>query len=116
MNNYHDKTDAELAYICKDANEAAKCARDLGDTAGECKYLDQVNDACTERYRRSAGTIRTLRTTAPQRKLLLDALNLHDSKVTARLKEDHGPAEHATLLRKLGDSTALALALQGCTA
>lgn len=49
---YHEKTDAELEFIIKDAGEAMRCARDLGDQRGEFKYSDQVNDAVTERYRR----------------------------------------------------------------
>ena len=43
---YHNKSDAELSYIIKDAREAAECMRGLSETA-EAKYLDQVNDACT---------------------------------------------------------------------
>ena len=50
---YHDKTDAALLYIIKDAGEAARVLRGH-DYAAECKYLDQVNDACTVlRYRRT---------------------------------------------------------------
>jgi hypothetical protein len=49
---YHDKSSAQLLYIVKDAGEAAQAMRGM-DTAAECKYLDQVNDACTVlRYRR----------------------------------------------------------------
>jgi hypothetical protein len=43
---YHDKSDAELRYIMKDAGEAARAMRDH-DPAAESKYLDQVNDAAT---------------------------------------------------------------------
>jgi len=43
---YHDKTEAELRYIIKDAGEAARAMRGHAPEA-ECKYLDQVNDACT---------------------------------------------------------------------
>lgn len=52
MNNYQNKTVDELQYIIKDASEAAKCAQMLGDTQNECRYLDQVNDAATEMYKR----------------------------------------------------------------
>lgn len=52
MRRYADKTDAELAFIVKDAGEAAACARDLGNTKAEGKYRDQVCDAASERYRR----------------------------------------------------------------
>lgn len=52
MNNYKSKTNAELYYIMQDAHEAAKAMQSIGDTQNECKYLDQVNDACTELYRR----------------------------------------------------------------
>ena len=49
---YHAKSDAQLLYIIKDAGEAARAMRGM-DYAAECKYLDQVNDACTVlRYRR----------------------------------------------------------------
>jgi hypothetical protein len=51
MNDYRTKTDAELQYIAKDAAEAAKCMQGF-DTKAEAKYLDQVNDACTEMHRR----------------------------------------------------------------
>lgn len=43
---YHQKSDAELRYIVKDAGEAAKAMRGHNDKA-EAKYLDQVNDAST---------------------------------------------------------------------
>ena len=52
MNNYRSKTLAELAYILKDASDAAKAMQSIGNAAAECKYLDQVNDACTELNRR----------------------------------------------------------------
>lgn len=51
MNPYRTKTDDELQYILKDASEAAKCMKDF-DPKAEAKYLDQVNDACTELHRR----------------------------------------------------------------
>ena len=51
MNNYRNKTNAELQFIIKDAAEAAEAMRGWNDPA-ECKYLDQVNDASTELYRR----------------------------------------------------------------
>lgn len=43
---YHDKTDAELRYIIKDASEAARAMKGTDEKA-EAKYLDQVNDATT---------------------------------------------------------------------
>ena len=48
---YSNKTAAELRYIIKDASEAALCMRSF-DSKAEGKYLDQVNDACTELHRR----------------------------------------------------------------
>lgn len=51
MSRYKTKTDAELRYIVRDAGEAARAMRDV-DQAAEAKYLDQVNDACSELYRR----------------------------------------------------------------
>lgn len=52
MSRYANKSHAELAYIQKDAYEAAQCAQANGDYVAECKYLDQVNDASTEVYKR----------------------------------------------------------------
>lgn len=43
---YHNKSDAELSYILKDAREAAECMRGICEQA-EAKYLDQINDVCT---------------------------------------------------------------------
>lgn len=43
---YHDKSGAELHYIIMDAGRAAKAMRSVNIEA-ECKYLDQMNDACT---------------------------------------------------------------------
>lgn len=51
MNDYRNKTDDELSYIMRDAHEAAQAMRGH-DARAECKYLDQVNDAATELYRR----------------------------------------------------------------
>jgi len=51
MNAYRAKTIAELRYIIKDAGEAAIAMRGVSEKA-ESKYLDQVNDACSELYRR----------------------------------------------------------------
>lgn len=50
-NDYRHKTIAELEYIRKDAHEAALAMRGV-DAKAESKYLDQVNDACTELCRR----------------------------------------------------------------
>jgi len=55
VNDYSKKTIAELEYIQRDASEAAKCAQALGDSKAEYKYLDQVNDASTELYKRRKG-------------------------------------------------------------
>ena len=43
---YHNKTDAELEFIVKDACEAAQAMRGFNYEA-EAKYLDQINDAFT---------------------------------------------------------------------
>lgn len=56
MNDYSQKTIAELLYIQKDAYEAAQCAKDLGNSVAEVYYLDQVNDASTELFKRRKGT------------------------------------------------------------
>ena len=43
---YHQKTDAELLYIIRDAGEAAIAMRGHAPQS-ENKYLDQMNDACS---------------------------------------------------------------------
>jgi hypothetical protein len=43
---YHNKSDAELSYILKDARAAAECMKGVSEAA-EAKYLDQINDVCT---------------------------------------------------------------------
>ena len=52
MNAYRTKTEDQLYYIMGDARLAADYAKSLGDAKGEAKYLDQINDACSELYRR----------------------------------------------------------------
>ena len=49
---FHQKTDAELRYIVKDAGEASECMKGH-DVQAESKYLDQVNDAATILYYRN---------------------------------------------------------------
>lgn len=57
MHDYSSKTQAELAYIAKDASEACLAARSNGDKVAEAKYQDQVNEAVSEAARRvPAGT------------------------------------------------------------
>lgn len=57
---YHNKTDAQLLYIIKDAGEAAKAMKGH-DPKAEAKYLDQVNDASTVLYyrRKNGGSAAT---------------------------------------------------------
>lgn len=55
MNDYSKKSIAELEYIQKDAYEAAKCAQEMGAAKNEGRYLDQMNDASTELYKRRKG-------------------------------------------------------------
>lgn len=52
LKNYSTKTDEQLRFIILDAAEAAQAMRGLNIEA-ECKYLDQVNDACTILNRRT---------------------------------------------------------------
>jgi hypothetical protein len=52
MNNFKRKTADELAFIIRDAGAAAINMKLMGNAAAEAKYLDQVNDASTELYRR----------------------------------------------------------------
>ncbi len=55
---YHQKSDAELHYIAKDAGEAAKAMQGHSPQA-ENKYLDQHNNAATVlHYRRTGGSWR----------------------------------------------------------
>jgi predicted RNA binding protein YcfA (HicA-like mRNA interferase family) len=51
---YHQKSDAELKYIQKDAHEAAQAMKGHNPKA-EGKYLDQHNDASTVLHYRSKG-------------------------------------------------------------
>jgi hypothetical protein len=51
---YHDKTDAQLRYIVKDAGEAARSMKGMNEKA-EGKYLDQVNDASSILHARTKG-------------------------------------------------------------
>lgn len=52
---YHEKDDAALKFIAKDAHEAAQAMKDH-DPKAESKYLDQVNDAHTVMgYRQKGG-------------------------------------------------------------
>ena len=46
---YHQKTDAQLEYIAKDAHKAAEAMKGHNTTA-ENKYRDQANDSATVRY------------------------------------------------------------------
>ena len=50
-NDYSSKSWDELLFIAKDAKLAADAIRGH-DNVAEIKYLDQVNDACTEMYKR----------------------------------------------------------------
>lgn len=52
---YHKKSDDELRGIMKDANEAKKLAREMGNEKNENKYADQVNDASTVMHFRKNG-------------------------------------------------------------
>lgn len=52
QNDYSKKSIEELNFIARDAHEAAQAMRGV-DAAAECKYLDQVNDACTELHKRN---------------------------------------------------------------
>jgi len=51
LNLYRTKSIGELEFIVRDAGEAALAMRGHDEKA-ECKYLDQVNDACTVLYER----------------------------------------------------------------
>lgn len=53
MNNYKSKTREQLRYIIDDATLAAQAMQSMQNTVAEGKYRDQVNDACSELYKRS---------------------------------------------------------------
>ena len=53
MNDYKRKTREELRYIIDDATLAAQAMQSMQNSVAEGKYRDQVNDACSELYRRS---------------------------------------------------------------
>lgn len=57
QNDYSSKSFDELVFIAKDAKEAADAIRGH-DKVAECKYLDQVNDACTEMHKRGTAALR----------------------------------------------------------
>lgn len=58
VNNYKRKTKDELRYIIDDATLAARAMQSIGNSAAESKYRDQVNDACSELYKRSIKVLR----------------------------------------------------------
>jgi hypothetical protein len=53
VNDYKRKTKEQLRYIIDDATLAARAMQSIGNSTAEGKYRDQVNDACSELYRRS---------------------------------------------------------------
>ena len=58
VNDYKRKTKDELRYIIDDATLAARAMQSIGNSAAEDKYRDQVNDACSELYKRSIKVLR----------------------------------------------------------
>ncbi|NDF50549.1 MAG: hypothetical protein EB116_10785 [Betaproteobacteria bacterium] len=61
LDEYRQKSDAELRYIMKDAGEAAKAQRGM---SSEAKYLDQVNDAATVLYERKIAREKAIATSS----------------------------------------------------
>jgi hypothetical protein len=53
VNDYKRKTKEQLRYIIDDATLAAQAMQSMQNSVAEGKYRDQVNDACSELYRRS---------------------------------------------------------------
>ena len=80
-NDYSRKTTEQLAYIMQDAGRAAFAMRGVSDAA-ERKYLDQLNDATTEQYRRDAKLRAAIARKALRSALLADFLAI-DSEVAA---------------------------------
>ena len=62
MNNYKTKTKEQLRYIIDDATLAAQAMQSMQNTVAEGKYRDQVNDACSELYKRSIKVLRGKKT------------------------------------------------------
>ena len=58
VNDYKRKTKDELRYIIDDATLAARAMQSMGNSTAEGKYRDQVNDACSELYKRSIKVLR----------------------------------------------------------
>lgn len=58
INDYKRKTKDELRYIIDDATLAARAMQSIGNSTAEGKYRDQVNDACSELYKRSIKVLR----------------------------------------------------------
>jgi len=58
VNDYKRKTKEQLRYIIDDATLAARAMQSIGNSTAESKYRDQVNDACSELYKRSIKVLR----------------------------------------------------------
>ena len=58
VNDYKRKTKEELRYIIDDATLAARAMQSIGNSSAEGKYRDQVNDACSELYKRSIKVLK----------------------------------------------------------
>lgn len=58
VNDYKRKTKEQLRYIIDDATLAARAMQSIGNSVAEGKYQDQVNDACSELYKRSIKVLR----------------------------------------------------------
>jgi hypothetical protein len=58
VNDYKRKTKEQLRYIIDDATLAARAMQSIGNNAAEGKYRDQVNDACSELYKRSINVLK----------------------------------------------------------
>jgi hypothetical protein len=62
VNDYKRKTKGQLRYIIDDATLAARAMQSIGNSTAEGKYRDQVNDACSELYKRSIKVLRGKKT------------------------------------------------------
>ena len=58
VNDYKRKTKEQLRYIIDDATLAARAMQSIGNSTAEGKYWDQVNDACSELYKRSINVLK----------------------------------------------------------
>jgi hypothetical protein len=108
---YHQKSDAQLHYIMKDAHEAARAMRGH-DPRAESKYLDQMNDAATILHYRSQGGRQE--SAAPQRDQALkphtmttESLKPPTSPGTLKASTSRDWVQHGTAINRVSQKKAV---------